>query len=249
MSRIGPKRALFNTVAPSIPSGGDPYWNNVTLLLNNTSGVLTDSSQYNHNVSNQNLNGSSSVITSTGQLLNPSVTPSSYYDGYSYLQAPYGVGLGSGDYTVEGWFYLTSYTGLHVNQSLELFMIRNSVSTEFFVGYGGDADSNFGKMNFVVGDTYPTDYSKQPTLPLNTWTHIAATRTGSLNTLWVNGSSTLTLNYSGDPNYSGAHFCIGYAEYHVYDSPFRGYANQIRVTQGVCRYTSTFTPTFPYPTY
>ena len=79
----------------------------------------------------------------------------------------------------------------------------------------------------------------------NVWTHLAVTRTGGTTRLWVNGvqatSVADTTNYSSVQVNIGVWWGGGYS--------FAGYVDDIRLTVGVARYTSAFTPpTEAHPT-
>jgi len=82
----------------------------------------------------------------------------------------------------------------------------------------------------VVGDTFPS---------LNTWHHVAIVRdASSVVTMYINGtnvdSATDTNNYSANNLKIGTNRAI--------DSFYDGYIDDLRITKGVARYTSNFTP-------
>ena len=82
----------------------------------------------------------------------------------------------------------------------------------------------------------------------NTWTHIAFTKQGTSIRLFINGSldTTTTLSMSGGTivGRSNQQINIG-ADSNSTTSPTRrivGYIDDLRITKGIARYTSTFTP-------
>jgi hypothetical protein len=77
--------------------------------------------------------------------------------------------------------------------------------------------------------------------------HIAMTRDGSNSVnIWHNGTSVASGSSSTDPNAGRAYF-IG-AQDNTQER-FAGIIRWARITEGVCRYTGTFTPpSMPYPT-
>lgn len=76
--------------------------------------------------------------------------------------------------------------------------------------------------------------------------HIAWTRDGSgNNTIWLDGASVATASSSTNPNATRLYF-IGALD--DTQERFAGTIRWARVSEGVCRYTSTFTPpSIPFP--
>lgn len=75
------------------------------------------------------------------------------------------------------------------------------------------------------------------------WSHFALTRSGGVYTFWVNGSSVGTTTLGGgsihnDPN---APCRLGTANT-AGENYYSGWLDEVRVTNGVARYSSTFTP-------
>lgn len=74
---------------------------------------------------------------------------------------------------------------------------------------------------------------------LNAWQHIALTRTsGGVWNLWVNGSSVGSATETGAVSQGDTVFRIG----ETVGNAFYGNIDEVRVTNGVARYTSAFTP-------
>jgi hypothetical protein len=77
----------------------------------------------------------------------------------------------------------------------------------------------------------------------STWYHIAVTRSGTNTKLFVNGSqegstytdSNVYVNGLNRPVLGADGLTIG-------TSPFNGYIDDLRITKGIARYTSNFTP-------
>jgi hypothetical protein len=98
--------------------------------------------------------------------------------------------------TIEGWFYITSTFNL------------TGLITE---ALGGDNNVKFGITSGVVSGVQkiyagftnngtPTSVTSTANLPMNTWTHIAATYDGASLKVYVNGTLTGTVaNASGLP--------------------------------------------------
>ena len=91
----------------------DPYWNNVSLLLQfdgtNGSTTFTDSSGLNQTVTP---NGGASISTAQSKF-----GASGYFDGVdNYLSVPHStaLNLSSGDFTIELWLYANSFADKQV---------------------------------------------------------------------------------------------------------------------------------------
>ena len=102
------------------------------------------------------------------------------------------------------------------------------------------------KINGVYSDTKIT--TATGLVSAGNWYHIALTRNGNLFTIWLDGVSVATLTSAGTlDNNSGAPLRIGRSQSSSEDD-YSGYMDEFRLTKGVCRYTSTFTPpSAPFP--
>ena len=139
--------------------------------------------------------------------------------------------FGTGDFCLEAWVYRTTNSGT----SQILFDFRTATSQI--------VPNVFLSATYVPG--YLVNGSQVITgsapVALNTWTHIAVSRSGTSTKLFVNGTQsgstyTDTNNYIQCPLVIGARFdgTLG----------FPGYIDDIRISKDVARYTTTF----PVPT-
>jgi hypothetical protein len=99
------------------------------------------------------------------------------------LQSPIsgtrGVFIFTGDFTVEGWYYTTSVTGSH-----SLFTLGTETTGRYTWQLNGAViNSN------LYGNT---SVAYNSSLSINTWYHIAVVRSGSIVTLYVNGTADAT---------------------------------------------------------
>ena len=226
---------IANTVFTGSKSN-DPNYSSVSLLLNgngtNGSTTFTDSSSYNHTVTPA---GDAQISTAQSKFGGASIA----FDGNGDRVAVANnnaLNFGTGDFTVECW----------VRSVLPL----DSYTLEFA--------HICGKGNGVIAGTYALAFYQSKilffsntslakigtsTLTNNTWYHFAASRSGSTLKLFVDGveeySGTDTTNYT-----SSASFNAGDRQasdpHNQY--PFHGYIDDLRITKGVARYTSNFTP-------
>jgi hypothetical protein len=71
--------------------------------------------------------------------------------------------------------------------------------------------------------------------------HVAVTRDGSGRIdIWINGTSVANTTSTTNPDLAGNTYMIG--SQYASAEWFKGYIDNLRLTEGVCRYTSTFTP-------
>lgn len=136
--------------------------------------------------------------------------------------------LGTGNFTVEAWVYLSA-TGSARG------LVGKGTSTTGWLLSTNSSD----QVVFTYGSTTLTSSSA---LSANTWTHVAVVRegTGTNQTkIYIGGSNVATGTVSTDFNqtsvmYVGADRTGG--------SALNGYIDDLRITKGYARYTSTFTP-------
>ena len=209
----------------------DSYFNYTTLLLqaDNVSNNATNSSFVDS--SNNSL-----TVTSSGTPIQGSQNPfgvgnwSNYFDGSGdYLSFPSSSNLafGSGDFTVEAWVYLQS-TALQVIYCSGATSDNNfffSISpTSSFLGLGT-------KSAWVLQGSV--------SLSLNTWYHVAVTRSGTTLRQYVNGTEVGTTTNSTNFLSDGTGSTGSNSQSSQY---FTGYISNLRVIKGTALYTSAFTP-------
>lgn len=158
-------------------------------------------------------------------------TGSMYFDGNGdYLQVRNASPLfnfGTGDFTVEFWMYPVASTGdngMYDSRAVDLNTTGFTISLT-------DAQKIqiYSNAQHILGNT---------TLSLNTWTHIAVTRSGTSLRLFVNG--VVDGNVSNSQSFTDTNITIGKGIWS--GSEFEGYLDDFRVTKGYARYTSTFSP-------
>jgi hypothetical protein len=83
-------------------------------------------------------------------------------------------------------------------------------------------------------------------MPTGQWVHIALVRVGTTVTLYKNGVGGTTATSS--QNFISQNVFVG-ADDSAGSGTLNGYINDVRITNGVARYTSNFTPpTAAFPT-
>jgi hypothetical protein len=155
---------------------------------------------------------------------------SAYFDGTGDYLSLTGTALGSGNFTIEMWVYLTS--------------LPNAQNAIYSNGTGDNTNastaavyvSSSGNLGFY---NYPTATSTTSTIALNTWAHVAVVRNSGTITLYINGASGATFSNSNNISDTAVQVFRGFGG--ITSSPI-GYASNVRVVVGTAVYTAAFTP-------
>ena len=148
-------------------------------------------------------------------------------DGSDYLTYSHGA-LGSGNWTIEGWTYITSLAS-----SNYIFDFRNNNSNAPAL-----AVTDVIGWDYISGGAVLINYSSVP--KTNTWYHFAIVKNNGTTTMYINGSSggtyTDTLTYV-------ANSAATIGKYHQSALAYlNGYISDLRVVEGTAVYTGNFTP-------
>lgn len=214
-----------NFTPPTSPVGNIT---NTVLLLNFANAAAYDSASKT-NVATFGNAAVSSVQEKFG-------TGSLYFDGALTSDIRYieqgATFIGSGDFTIEFWFYK--------NSALPAGTFRCFLSSPSFV----IQDAQSLGLRFLPAGS-PTPIINFGTTPaIQTWIHLAITRSGNNFTAFINGN----IAGSGTSLYTNSTTAIASIGSNFGSQMFDGYIDEFRLTKGVARYTSSFTPpTAPYP--
>ena len=213
---------------------GDVYFPQTTLLLpfDGANGATTTSDLSNSNHA-ATFVGNAQISTAQSKFGGSSL----YLDGTGdYLTIPTSTSfnLGSGDWTIECWIKTTDTSSVAILNQSNGSAASNS---SWLIWLGGDGKpgiyltENTGWDKYNINTTVVTD---------NVWHHVAGVRNGSSLRMYVDGVSSSSTDVSNFtvPDSSRV-FDVGSQDG---SSPYTGYIDQARFTQGVARYTSTFTP-------
>lgn len=152
-----------------------------------------------------------------------------YLDGNGdYLVVPASTDfLFTGDFTIEAWVYPTAGSDSIIGMNGSVIALK----------FGGDNKFRLYANGWSIGSASAD--------ALNTWHHVAVSRSGSTVRMYVNGVQVATTTDSGNIGSSSSPLRIGTDTEFVM---FAGYIDDLRVTKGVARYTAGFTPpTEPFP--
>jgi hypothetical protein len=212
---------------------GDLHFPKVSLLTcegSNGSTTVTDSSNTNASIT---CIGSAQISTAQSKFGNSSLGTAS---GDISISTTNIFNFGTSDFTVEFWFYRT---GLGSSNNHIVDARPNGSTSDTFLIYMATG---------TTAPRYHTSGSDKITssinLGANVWTHMAVVRNSGTTTLYMDGVSGGS--FSDSTNYvdtggSTLGFWAGSStSYSQYTTP--GFFDDFRVTKGVARYTSGFTP-------
>jgi hypothetical protein len=223
----------------------DPYYSSVSLLLpmNGTNGSTTFT-DYSPSPKTVTAFGNASISTAQYQWNGSS----GRFDGSGdYLTTPRisAFNWWTSDYTIEYWINVQSFTTMQAGAAAASVVIGSMTPT------GGICDWSFGPINSGIVRLYYFNGSQNyintaATITASTWNHLAMVKTSSGVSIFINGvQSGTTTAVSGTPSTVGTELSIG----QLLNISMNAYVNDIRLTQGVARYTSNFSvPTSPFPT-
>lgn len=212
-------------------AAGDPYWSSVVMLMRGNSSSASTYDDYTlgtRPISGSDVSSSSVQYKFGGAslLINNSDRPQDGTDSYIYAAPNSNFVMGTGNFTFDGWVYPLRTSGL--NAIFDLRALGADVSPCFFIYNGAWASYANGWLFESAG-----------TVSANTWYHYAYVRNGTTTTLYVNGS--VVTSVSDSRNYicdAGPRIGAGWNS----NDGFYGYLDDFRITKGVARYTSAFTP-------
>ncbi len=201
---------------------------NTSLLCNFTNAGIIDNAMMN----DLETGGNAQISTTQSKFGGSSM----YFDGTGdYLTRP-GSNLfdfGTGDFTIEAWIYPAATQTQYAN-----IICEGSTGNNWYL--------SFGASNVVTFSTYATTLlTSSSGLSNSTWTHVAVSRSGTSLKMFFNGTQVASATDSTSLGATAALF-VGFNNSAHY---FNGYIDDLRVTKGVARYTTNFTPpTAAFPT-
>ena len=198
--------------------------------------------------------GNSHTITAYGDVTQGSFSPfrqngySWQFDGTGdYLSAGDDATfeLGSGDFTIETWVYLTGYSNSYSGYySAGICGKDNTTTRSYSFQIGGTASSytSLYFSMFVGGSPNATSYNT--TFNLNQWYHIAVSRESGTLRMFIDGALVETNTSANQTPTEGSQpFVIGAGgTYSGYEYTLPGHLTDFRFVKGTAVYTAAFTP-------
>ena len=155
------------------------------------------------------------------------------FDGSSqYLSIPTSTTLNfsTGTFNIEAWIYPTSLASTW-------YILSASGSGGFFFGFNSTVGAEGLGIGRIAVATW--DYTSGVSPPINTWSHVAVSRSGSSLRIFLNGIQIGVVgNISTAYDASTTSTQIGAQGANYY---FPGYINNLRVVKGIAVYTGNFT--------
>ena len=172
-------------------------------------------------------------------------TGSVKFDGgtgdYLSIQPSPNLDLGTGDFTIEGWFYKTATTSIQTLASSGSYyttgangnwILRISSATQIaFASYDGQSNEEYVEFSAATS--------------LNTWHHFALVRegTGTNQTkFYLDGTLAGSMTVSKSLTDGGVNGIYVGSDVAWTNVTFEGYLDDFRITKGIARYTANFTP-------
>ena len=137
-------------------------------------------------------------------------------------------GFGTGDFTIEGWFYKTAVSTQYLFDTRTI-LNENSIAVQ---------SNGAGNLRLFVNGAFVLTSSNTHTN--NAWNHLAISRASGTTRFFINGVVS-TNTYTDATNYGTAKPLFIGATY-TGSTSYNGYIDEFRVTKGLARYTATFTP-------
>jgi hypothetical protein len=228
-----------------------PAVNGTTLLTCQANTIVDGSSANlsitaNANVTPSKFNPFDETVTVGQTYSGASAGGSAYFDGSGdYLLITRNTNflpVANEDFTFEAWVYVTATPG--VTNAHIMGLQEYGTNGDWILSITSSLQLSLWVLTDQGSVPYPGYTNTARSIPLNSWTHIAATRsgTGSNNLkLFVNGtgqafSTNSTLVGAGNYNFS-----LG-ADQNGDESNFTGYISNMRIVKGTGLYTSNFVP-------
>lgn len=239
VNAVGTGTASATGTGSTASAGGDASYNSVMILLHGDgadgSTTFTDNSpspitftRFNNptiSTTQSKFGGASMKFDTAGNYLGVNNTNNTY-------------DIGTQDYTMECWAYITTGTG---NKTIISGSDDGGNHTNTLTWRIGASTID------VINNGVAIELSHSYTMPTNTWVHLAISRVGTNLRLFIDGVLVATVTNSTSVIWKSK-LLIGNKITTDTLGQFYGYIDDLRVTRGVGRYTSTFTiPTAAYP--
>ena len=169
-----------------------------------------------------------------------------FFDGESHLTTSHTTDFdfNADNFTIEYWFFESDR-----NRSERRVLYLYDSNQSFIVGHTNDNGGQIffsahdSSNNLISGSIVTTSSNSVSDNDMNQWMHVAIVRDGSNLKIYLNGILEAT-----DTGYSTTALRSDQNTLYIGTDPvtsgrqFKGYISNLRLTKGLARYTSTFTP-------
>jgi hypothetical protein len=235
----------FNITGVSVFYYIPEIYSSSTVLL-----LQADKSYFNDDVSIFNNITTATAVTATSFVPSSFTTisgqdGSAYFGGAGYLSGPVNAAafnFGTGNWTIEAWVYINAFSTnypLIIGSGVATF---SSGAISLTSHNATSAPNAFTFSAYDVSASVPVFYSTVTNV-INTWYHVAVTRSVNTLTMYRNGIATTTTNISSGVafNFSNNGLRIGGSNWDGAQSYFNGFISNVRMIQGRALYTGNFT--------
>jgi hypothetical protein len=227
--RVKPSEAVNTNTATYLDPIGDPK---VSLLLHmdgaNNSTTFTDKSYSPKTITAY---GNAKISTAQSKFGGASAA----FDGsgdYLTFPASSDTDFGSGDLTIEGWVRLNTV-------SYQVIVNKYNAGVVADIGLGiNSSTSLLLTLNSTPGGIART----VPTILADTWYHFAIVKSGSSVMIFWNGTQAGDSVTAASVTNGASYWSIGSESWNSPTGFLNGYLDEFRITKGLARYTSNFTP-------
>lgn len=157
---------------------------------------------------------------------------SGYFDGsgdYLSVGDQSAFEFGSGNYTVELWWFATT------SGDQNLIGKWDGGGSEWILQWRNAGYFRWASNGVVISDATNT-------LQLNTWNHIAASKSGTSLRIFLNGNQINTTATEGTISATSASLTIATAQLNTTPLYTTGWISNVRIVKGTAVYTANFTP-------
>ncbi len=157
-----------------------------------------------------------------------------YFDGnQDYILGNSGTNLGTANWTVEGWMYITDTTSDRMFIDFRPFTNGDYVTLKF--------ESSDSKIYFIANNS--NRIASNDLITANSWFHIALVRSSGTIKMYINGK-VQTQTYASTANYlsHSSRPAIGIDGDNTTAADMYGYISDVRVAIGTAHYTTDFIP-------
>jgi predicted 3-demethylubiquinone-9 3-methyltransferase (glyoxalase superfamily) len=203
-----------------------------TSLLTCQSNSFKDNSTNNFTITR---NGDTKVANTNPFQINSG--QSYYFDGSGdslYAVSSPNFTFVTGDFTIEFWLYFNATANRQ-----DIMWISTTGAATDRLGISWNLTS--GNLTYYISPTIGNAINYAWTPTAGQWYHIALARSSGSTKLFVNGTQGGS-TYSDSRNYNSQYALYIGQDSTGLTSPFNGYLSDIRITRGIARYTTTFTP-------
>jgi len=150
---------------------------------------------------------------------------------------------GTGDFTIEGWFYPTVIGQVSGAGYPSHILFGQTVAATNYLLFGIDANGKLFYYRTSAGGG-SDQFSSAPngSVVLNKWQYIALCRNNGTTKAFVDGQEIISISDTFNFNNTDRNPTIGNYTHNLTTQPFNGYISNFRILKGTGLYTSNFTP-------